>query len=78
MPGIFSGIACPKCGEPRLKSHSKKEAICRACGRVTTRRQLALAGIAPEHQMVHSVPDGFHVKGVSTFYRDDGRWPASG
>lgn len=72
MPGIFSGIACPKCGEPRLKSHSKRGAICRACGRVTSRRQLALAGIAPEHQMVHSAPDGYSVRGTSTLYRPDG------
>lgn len=72
MPGIFSGIACPKCGEPRLKSHSKTAAICRGCGKTTTRRQLALAGIAPEHQMVHSAPDGYSVKGTSTLYRPDG------
>lgn len=72
MNGMFSGIPCPYCGEPRLKVHSKRQVYCRACARTASRRRLALQGASPEHQMVHSVPDGFSVKGVSTLYRPDG------
>lgn len=36
------------------------------------RAKAARAGYAPEHDMVKTAPDGFHVKGVSTLYRDDG------
>lgn len=32
------------------------------------RRKMAEQGWSPEHDMVHSVPDGFKVKGVSTLY----------
>lgn len=37
------------------------------------RHQMALQGISPEHDMVHGVPDGFTVKGVSTYYDEDGK-----
>ena len=33
---------------------------------------LAQRGLAPEHDMTHTVPDGFRVKGTSTLYREDG------
>jgi len=33
----------------------------------------ARRGMSPEHDMVHMVPDGFIVKGVSTYYNRDGR-----
>lgn len=33
---------------------------------------LALKGYSPKHNMTHTVPDGFKVKGVSTLYREDG------
>jgi hypothetical protein len=33
---------------------------------------LALKGYSPQHDMTHSVPDGYKVKGVSTLYREDG------
>src|SRR5690606_6428541 len=36
------------------------------------RAKAARMGYAPEHDMVKTAPDGFHVKGVSTLYRDDG------
>jgi len=36
------------------------------------RRVAAKQGIAPDHDMNKSVPDGFHVKGVSTLYDADG------
>lgn len=29
-------------------------------------------GYSPEHDMVHTVPDGYKVKGVSTYYDKDG------
>ncbi len=38
-------------------------------GRIKT---LAKKGYSPAHQMTHTVPDGFAVKGVSTLYREDG------
>lgn len=33
----------------------------------------AKQGMAPEHDMIHTVPDGFKVKGVSTCYGDEGQ-----
>lgn len=36
------------------------------------RKKAALQGLSPEHDMVHTVPDGFTVKGVSTLYGADG------
>jgi hypothetical protein len=35
-------------------------------------KSLAQKGYSPSHNMTHTVPDGFAVKGVSTLYRDDG------
>lgn len=32
------------------------------------RKKAALQGYAPEHDMVHTVPEGFHVRGTSTLY----------
>lgn len=32
--------------------------------------QIARQGWSPEHDMVHTVPDGYHVKGTSTLYKD--------
>lgn len=37
------------------------------------RKKAAAAGYSPEHDMVHTVPDGFHVRGVSTYYDVDGK-----
>jgi hypothetical protein len=37
------------------------------------KRRAARAGWSPEHDMVKPVPEGFHVKGVSTYYDADGR-----
>jgi hypothetical protein len=36
------------------------------------RKKAAMQGLSPEHDMVHTVPDGFTVKGVSTLYGADG------
>ncbi len=33
-------------------------------------KKAALHGYSPDHDMVHTVPDGFVAKGVSTYYRD--------
>lgn len=35
--------------------------------------ELARKGFSPEHDMTHIVPDGFKVKGVSTYYDKDGK-----
>ena len=37
------------------------------------RKKAAQQGYAPDHDMVHVVPDGFRVKGVSTYYDNDGK-----
>ena len=39
----------------------------------TIRTRAAKQGYAPGHDMVHTVPDGFKVKGVSTYYNDEGK-----
>lgn len=36
-------------------------------------RVAALKGHSPNHDMTHVVPDGFKVKGVSTYYDDEGK-----
>jgi len=36
-------------------------------------RNAARQGYAPEHDMSRTVPDGFQVKGVSTYYKADGK-----
>ena len=36
-------------------------------------KSAALRGYSPKHDMVHTVPDGFAVKGVSTYYDKDGK-----
>lgn len=70
--------ACTKCAQvkPReafhpdasrpdgLRSHCK---ACRAAG-----RQEARKGWSPDHDMKKTVPDGFHVRGISTLYNADG------
>lgn len=35
-------------------------------------KRAASKGYSPEHDMVHTVPEGFVVKGVSTYYNNDG------
>jgi hypothetical protein len=36
-------------------------------------KRLALKGYSPAHDYTHPVPDGFKVKGVSTYYDKDGK-----
>lgn len=60
-----------------LRDHGSQRKAAEALGinrRTMERRAGALArkGYAPEHDMTHTVPDGFAVRGVSTLYRDDG------
>jgi hypothetical protein len=45
--------------------------VSRALARVKARA--AQKGYAPEHDMRHPVPDGFKVKGVSTYYDEEGK-----
>lgn len=46
------------------------------------KKRAAISGYSPEHDMVHPVPDGFKVRGVSTYYNNDGKavgqWVKSG
>jgi len=35
------------------------------------RRRAARSGYSPGHDMTHTAPEGFHIKGVSTYYRRD-------
>jgi len=37
------------------------------------RRSAAIRGYAPEHDMTRTVPDGFKVRGVSTYYDEEGK-----
>lgn len=39
----------------------------------TVRARAAKQGYSPAHDMVHTVPDGYKVKGVSTYYNDEGQ-----
>ena len=39
----------------------------------TIRTRAAKQGYSPGHDMIHTVPDGFKVKGVSTYYNDEGK-----
>lgn len=39
----------------------------------THKSRLARQGWSPEHDMTKAVPDGFHLKGTSTLYGDDGK-----
>lgn len=46
-------------------------AVCEAVA--SAKRKAALFGYSPEHGMTRTVPDGFKVRGVSTFYDQDGK-----
>jgi hypothetical protein len=39
----------------------------------TLKRRAAMQGHSPEHDMIHTVPEGFTVKGVSTYYDNEGK-----
>ena len=44
--------------------------VTRKVARIKSRA--AIKGYSPDHNMTHTVPDGFKVKGVSTFYNEEG------
>ena len=48
-----------------------RSGFCEALARL--KKRAALKGYSPEHDMVHTVPDGFKVKGVSTYYNAEGK-----
>lgn len=56
---------------------SPSEAAKRLCIRVSEyreiERRLITRGFSPKHDMVRTVPDGFKVKGVSTYYNKEGK-----
>lgn len=65
-----------------VKEHGSGRKAAKALGvdESTVRRSLralvqraALAGYSPDHSMIHAVPDGYVVKGVSTLYKPDGQ-----
>jgi len=61
-----------------LREHGSNRKAAAALGvnvRTVERRRakLALKGYSPDHDMTRTVPDGFNVKGVSTYYDEDGR-----
>lgn len=62
--------SCPKCGGPRVIKVGSGRAKCLDCHKSFN---ASLAGFSPEHDMRHTVPDGFTVKGVSTLYDRDGK-----
>ena len=39
----------------------------------TVKKNAAQRGYAPEHDMIHPTAEGFNVKGVSTYYDDEGK-----
>lgn len=49
-------------------NHSAISAAVKSC-----KKKAALQGYSPEHDMTKTVPDGFKVKGVSTYYDEDGK-----
>lgn len=78
-------MSCPTCGHARTISSASGRRKClgpdhtgartyNAELEVTDAAEAAEArqGHAPAHDMVHTVPAGFMVKGVSTAYREDG------
>lgn len=61
-----------------LKEHGSQDKAAKALGinRRTLQRRipsLARKGWSPEHDMTRTVPDGFHVRGTSTLYDENGK-----
>lgn len=61
-----------------LREHGSNRKAAKALGcdpRTVERRRKSLAakGYSPDHDMTRTVPDGFKVDGVSTYYDDEGR-----
>jgi hypothetical protein len=51
--------------------HSDYSHLSRSISKI--KRLAAAAGYSPEHDMTRTVPEGFKVKGVSTYYDEDGK-----
>ena len=64
-------MQCAQCNSSRVKKNGGNRYRCKDCGS-TKQQPDALRGYSPEHDMTHTVPEGFTVKGVSTLYGDDG------
>ena len=59
-----------------IKAAINELGITERCGRrmlQRVRNNAARRGYSPEHDMVNTVPDGFVVSGVSTYYNDEGK-----
>ena len=55
---------------------AKELGICKSAvnGAVASvKRRAAAQGFSPDHDMTRTVPDGFMVKGISTYYDEDGK-----
>lgn len=62
---------CTACGIPLTqRAISHEYARCNGCRAVA--RLKARQGDSPEHGMTRTVPDGYHVRGISTLYNADG------
>lgn len=57
-------------GAARVLGVNKKTILVALAG---VRQKAAMAGLAPDHNMVHTAPDPFVVKGVSTLFDDQGQ-----
>jgi hypothetical protein len=51
--------------------HSDYSYLSRTISKI--KQRAAMQGFSPQHDMVHVVPDGFKVKGVSTYYNQEGK-----
>lgn len=58
-------------GAARALGYKSKNALKDSLMRL--QRAAALQGYSPKHDMTRTVPDGFKVKGVSTYYNKDGK-----
>lgn len=65
-----------------IKKHSTERGAARALGIARStihqaiqrlKKRAALQGYSPDHHMTRTVPDGFKVKGVSTYFDKDGK-----
>ncbi len=62
------GLSAREVGE-QVGVHERN--VMRMCKRL--KEKAAKQGYSPEHDMHHTVPNGFTVKGVSTYYNDEGQ-----
>jgi len=69
---IFEAILEHNCARKAEKALGLSENVAYRSYR-RLKKRAALAGYSPEHDMVHSVPDGFKVRGVSTYYDAEGQ-----